>query len=873
MNTQSIFTKTLVHTAQSPGRSRDSRDRIINTLTYNESDGVLWIYVGTSKGEVYALRCEDGDGTTSRSKEQTRVKVSSKGYPVKMIKVLNNLKSILVLCEDGRVSLLSLNTLKMISDPGLEKHRNVTNMAIHRKSAGTRKSCRICVAEKRRVTMYEYSSGRFQYLRDVNLPHTPVEMRWCNDMLCLGFKKEYAFYDLKSDETIPLPGILDLERPPDLKVVPGDQLLIVGKNNMGVFVYFNGAPVARNPLLWRAMPTRVGYCNPYVYDRLLHMFTSVYTHIYIYIHNRYVLSLFKNRVEVYRFDKSAGQLPELVQTLDVSSCDLLADGGVPGNCDSVVLVSNGDRIYRLMPTPFEKQIFLLLRKSPPQIEDALQLLQDTTSAKEYPSALMRFHRQAAEALLNAMMFESVSKHWIQSQARPEEILMLFPEILPRQSFRNVLSTMSSASNIMRTLAESGHRSITDLVTKRLTSRTSAGKRLPDRKVVEKVVRSAYECMAQILLDHRKRRENTTAEDVGSTQFSIETLDTALLRILIRLADLKALKNLVTSCPNFIDLRVADEELRRHARYHALALLYWNRDHKEAALEIWQQLGKGTIREIVADSMMEESKSSVTRDGVRETIEHLCKDFEVSRGENTAARLILKFSEWVLLRDPLKSLSIFTVQRVKTSLSLNAVCERLEQADAVVFEQLRRSRKDNKNVAAPPMLLQRYLEFVLSHSVKEAEKQDLCTRLASQYLLGLSILKSDDVLSKIRKHSSQKLREMVMNRDVKLSAEILLKQIKTYKLNSSLVEEIAMLRGRLGRHREAIEELLRVRSVEDAETYCLRNDTVVASDEDEDMITQPMIVLLSVLFCPVQSYVEFECWFDSHFFFSLNDLNT
>ena len=44
----------------------------------------------------------------------------------------------------------------------------------------------------------------------------------------------------------------DLERPPELKVVPGDQLLIVGKNNMGVFVYFNGAPVARNPLLWRA---------------------------------------------------------------------------------------------------------------------------------------------------------------------------------------------------------------------------------------------------------------------------------------------------------------------------------------------------------------------------------------------------------------------------------------------------------------------------------------------------------------------------------------------------------------------------------------------------------------------------------------------
>ena len=95
----------------------------------------------------------------------------------------------------------------------------------------------------------------------------------------------------------------------------------------------------------------------------------------------------------------------------------------------------------------------------------------------------------------------------------------------------------------------------------------------------------------------------------------------------------------------------------------------------------------------------------------------------------------------------------------------------------------------------------------------------------------------------------------MNRDVKLSAEILLKQIKTCKLSSSLVEITAMLRGRLGRHKEAIEELLRVKSVQDAETYCLRNDILLTEDAD-DKITQPMIVLLSVLFRPVESYVFF-----------------
>ena len=308
---------------------------------------------------------------------------------------------------------------------------------------------------------------------------------------------------------------------------------------------------------------------------------------------------------------------------------------------------------------------------------------------------------------------------------------------------------------------------------------------------------------------------------------------------------------MTSSSNFIDMRVADEELRRHSRYHALALLYWNRDQRDKALKIWQELGNGTIREI-ADNMEE---SNVMRDGVRETIEHLSQDFEVSRGENAAARLILKYSEWVLLRDPLKSLSIFTVKRVKTKLSSKAVCECLEQADAVMFEQIRRSKKKDKNDAsAPPMLLQRYLEFKLSDDVEQKEEQELSTRLAAQYVLGLSISNRSDGLDQIRKHSSQKLREMVMNRDVKLSAEILLKQIKTCKLSSSLVEITAMLRGRLGRHKEAIEELLRVKSVQDAETYCLRND--VLSEDEEDKITQPMIVLLSVLFRPVESYVFF-----------------
>jgi len=248
-----------------------------------------------------------------------------------------------------------------------------------------------------------------------------------------------------------------------------------------------------------------------------------------------------------------------------------------------------------------------------------------------------------------------------------------------------------------------------------------------------------------------------------------------------------------------------------------------------------------------------------RDGVIETIEHLKEDFNVSSKEKSAAQLILKYSEWVLLRDPLRSLSIFTLKRLKTKLSWSSVCECLEQADAVIFEQIRRSRKNGKSFKAPPMLLQRYLESVLKEKEvsDDDERCELYTRLALQYVLGLSISSSNsndkEILSEIHTHSSQKLREIVMNRDIRLNAETLLKHIKASKL--SLIDEIAMLRGRLGRHKEAIEELLRVRSVQDAETYCLRNN--IQDDYDDDgggkmTQQQPMIVLLNVLFRPVES---------------------
>ena len=117
-----------------------------------------------------------------------------------------------------------------------------------------------------------------------------------------------------------------------------------------------------------------------------------------------------------------------------------------------------------------------------------------------------------------------------------------------------------------------------------------------------------------------------------------------------------------------------------------------------------------------------------RDGVRETINTWVRISRFQRGRS--GTFVLKYSEWVLLRNPLKSLSIY--RNVSRRDCLNSVwmwnrwcCDDEQYADR---------KKDKNDASAPPMLLQRYLEFKLSNDVEQKEEQELSTRLIAQYVL-------------------------------------------------------------------------------------------------------------------------------------------
>jgi CNH domain len=48
----------------------------------------------------------------------------------------------------------------------------------------------ICVAAKKRLLLFHFDGKDFVELKELGLPDTVLDMAWCGDSICLGFKRE-----------------------------------------------------------------------------------------------------------------------------------------------------------------------------------------------------------------------------------------------------------------------------------------------------------------------------------------------------------------------------------------------------------------------------------------------------------------------------------------------------------------------------------------------------------------------------------------------------------------------------------------------------------------------------------------------------------
>ncbi|XP_050307701.1 vam6/Vps39-like protein isoform X3 [Anthonomus grandis grandis] len=216
---------------------------------------------------------------------------------------------------------------------------------------------------------------------------------------------------------------------------------------------------------------------------------------------------------------------------------------------------------------------------------------------------------------------------------------------------------------------------------------------------------------------------------------------------------------------FCHLGETEKVLKRMNKYNDLIILYQIKEQHRKALELLQ------------------TEKSLEEDSVEKTIKYLQKLGSEHMG------LILEFSEWVLKKEPEKGLSIFTSEEGE-SLSRPRVLDTL--------------LKDHTDLAIP------YLEHVI-HSWKD-ENPLFHNALIHQY--------REKILKDGPEHSEHTRKKLLsfLKKSSNYTAENVLKDFPT----NALLEERAIILGRLGKHDQAVALYVRaLGDVKKAEEYCAK----------------------------------------------------
>jgi len=159
--------------------------------------------------------------------------------------------------------------------------------------------------------------------------------------LCLGFSSDYAILDTSngifSEAISPAMsssalgtlggmgvgiGYLSSRAPPPLSVQLPDNLTLLVKDTLSVFLTSDGKPVERRQIPWKQAPEKIGYTYPYL------------------------IALTTKEINIWN-----PALSKLIQRMELHGANLLNDG-------KLLYVASPTQIWRLVPYPYDSQVHL-----------------------------------------------------------------------------------------------------------------------------------------------------------------------------------------------------------------------------------------------------------------------------------------------------------------------------------------------------------------------------------------------------------------------------------------------------------------------------------------------------------------------------------
>ncbi|KAL9241643.1 hypothetical protein vseg_015730 [Gypsophila vaccaria] len=553
----------------------------------------------------------------------------------------------------------------------------------------------LCFARQRRVSIFRHDGGRgFVEVKEYGVPDTVKSMAWCGENICIGIRKEYMILNANTGA---LSEIFSSGRisPPLVVPLPSGGLLL-GKDNIGVFVDQHGKLGQEGRLCWSEAPAE------------------------IVIHEPYAIALLPRHVEI----RSLQQPYPLIQTVVLRNVRHLVQS------DGAVLISLEKSVYGLFPVPLGAQIVQLTASG--NFDEALALCkllppEDSSLRAARESAI---HIRYAHHLFENGSYEEASEHFIASQVDITYVLSLYPSIIVPKSA--VLpepdklmdigldaSNLSRGSSSMSDDMEAPPPSLLDLdenapvESKIVSHNTLMGliKYLQKKRfaIIEKAAaegtnEAVYDAVGGNFKSydssrHKKSNKGRSSAPVSSGgRDRAAILDTALLQALILTGQTFAAVELLKGL-NYCDLKICEEFLQERNQYPTLIELYRCNDMHREALKLLLQL----VEESKSDHPRTDLTQKFTPQMIIDYLKPLC---------GTDSMLVLEFAMLVLGSCPTETIELFLSGNIPADLVNSYLKQYAPNMQATYLEHMLAMNDDGISGNLQNEMVQIYLSEVL-----------------------------------------------------------------------------------------------------------------------------------------------------------------
>uniref|UniRef100_UPI00398E877B vam6/Vps39-like protein isoform X2 n=1 Tax=Pristiophorus japonicus TaxID=55135 RepID=UPI00398E877B len=486
-----------------------------------------WLLVGTKPGHLllYRIKKELGSNRFEVLLEKSNKNFSKK---IQQLYVVSQFKILISLLESNIYvhDLLTFQQITMVT-----KAKGASLFSCDLKVRGKRSDgddliLNMCVAVKKKLQLYYWQDREFHETQaDFSVPDVPKSMAWCENSICVGFKRDY--YLIRLDGKGSIKELFPTGKQLEPLVTPlEDQKVAVGQDDLTVVLNKDGVCTQKCALNWTDIPLAMEHQSPYI------------------------IAVLPRYVEIRTFEPRL-----LVQSVELQRPRFITSGG-----SNIVYVASNHFVWRLVPVSIATQIRQLLQDK--QFELALQLAMKDDSDSDKWQQIHHIQNLFAFNLFCQKRFDDSMQVFAKLGTDPTHVIGLYPDLLPADyrkqlQYPNPLPTLSTAE------LEKAHLALIDYLTQK---RTHLVKQLHD---------SDPSTTSPLM-------EGTPT--IKSKKKLLQIIDTTLLKCYLHtnvalVAPLLRLEN------NHCHIEESEHVLKKAHKYSELIILYEKKGLHEKALQV------------------------------------------------------------------------------------------------------------------------------------------------------------------------------------------------------------------------------------------------------------------------------------------------